>query len=258
MDFWLFALGFSILLNLAMFVPAYIFQTDKLTDISYAVTFFCLAAFGFFLSSKENLHAVVFVLVALWSFRLGGFLFMRIMRTGKDARFDGMRDKPLKFIRFWILQGITVPIILTGAILATNTDKTMLNLLSICGVVVFLAGLALEASADSQKSKFTQKNTGLWIDQGAWRMSRHPNYLGEILVWIGMYLVVVSSLSGVDKLWALTSPVYITVLLLFVSGIPPLEKSADKKWGNNKDYLAYKKKVPVLVPSLKSASRLWK
>jgi steroid 5-alpha reductase family enzyme len=258
MDLWLYALVFSVLLNLAMFVPAYLLQTDKLTDISYAVSFFVLAAFGLFLSEKQALHFIVFFMVALWSVRLGGFLLMRIMRIGKDARFDGMRDKPAKFIKFWVLQGITVPIVMASVLLAMNTDNTKLNLLSIIGILVFLKGLGLEAAADAQKAKFSQKKSGLWIDEGVWRISRHPNYLGEIMVWSGMYLAVVASLSGSNKIWALASPIYIAVLLLFVSGIPLLEKSADKKWGNNKDYQEYKKKVPVLVPSLKSASRLWK
>jgi steroid 5-alpha reductase family enzyme len=134
---------------------------------------------------------------------------------------------------------------------------TKLNALTWTGVAVFLAGLCIEAVADKQKFAFNslKQNKGKWIDTGIWRASRHPNYLGEMLVWWGMFMVVLASLSGVNILWAALSPLYIMSLLLFVSGVPLLEKSADKKWGKDKAYKLYKNEVPVLVPTLESIKR---
>ncbi|NDG30133.1 DUF1295 domain-containing protein, partial [bacterium] len=131
---------------------------------------------------------------------------------------------------------------------------------SILGIVVFVKGLAIEATADMQKFIFNgkPKNKGKWIDEGIWRASRHPNYLGEMMVWIGMYLVVLPSLTGNQWAWALLSPIYIVTLLLFVSGVPLLEKSADKKWGTNPAYKKYKKEVPSVMPTPKSISRALK
>ncbi|NDC94486.1 DUF1295 domain-containing protein, partial [bacterium] len=95
-----------------MFVPAFIYKTDKLTDISYAVTFAVVAIAGFLRSEQMTLHKIVLLLVLMWSLRLGTFLFIRINKMKKDVRFDGMREYFFKFLRFWLLQGATVFVVL--------------------------------------------------------------------------------------------------------------------------------------------------
>lgn len=239
-----------VLFNLAMFVPAFIYKTDKLTDISYGLSFIFLTGFAYVQSATKLPHVILTLLIFWWAVRLGGFLLYRVYKKGKDKRFDGMRENFLKFLRFWVLQGVSVFIILIGVLLYMQVDSPQLNILSFVGIAVFLAGLFIEALADLQKWHFTQdlKNKGKWIDTGLWAKTRHPNYLGEMMVWIGVYLYVLPSLVGNQVLWALASPVYIILLLLFASGIPLLEKSADKKWGADKDYQAYKKRVPKLIP----------
>jgi steroid 5-alpha reductase family enzyme len=241
-----------VLFNLFMFVPAYLYKTDKLTDISYALSFIFLSGFAYIKSSTTGAHILLTLLVFWWALRLGAFLLYRVSKKGKDVRFDGMRENPLKFIRFWLLQGVTVFLVLIGVLLFMEVKSPKVNLLSIFGVIVFLCGLAIEAIADLQKWQFSQniKNKGKWIEIGLWGRSRHPNYLGEMLVWIGIYLYILPSLTGNDWLIALISPAYIIILLMFVSGIPLLEKSADKKWGNEKGYKEYKKRVPKLIPKL--------
>jgi steroid 5-alpha reductase family enzyme len=240
-----------------MFVPAFIFKTDKLTDISYAVTFAVVAIAGFIRSEQTTLHKIILLLVLMWSLRLGTFLFIRINKMKKDARFDGMREYFFKFLRFWLLQGATVFVVLLAVSYAFMQKDPVITWLSILGIVVFVKGLAIEATADMQKFIFNgkPKNKGKWIDEGIWRASRHPNYLGEMMVWIGMYLVVLPSLTGNQWAWALLSPIYIVTLLLFVSGVPLLEKSADKKWGTNPAYKKYKKEVPSVLPTPESISR---
>jgi len=242
----LFSLGF----NLAMFIPAFIYKTDKLTDISYALTFFAVSVFGYLRSGRDIVHTILLVAVVLWSIRLGGFLYKRILRMKKDRRFDEMRDNFFKFMGFWIIQGITVPVVMVSSILVFSSELPSLTVVSYLGLVVFAFGLLIEAFADKQKFDFSgdPKNKDKWIDSGLWSVSRHPNYLGEIMVWSGLYLFGIASLSGPSTWLAAISPLYIAVLILFVSGVPLLEKSADKKWGSDKNYQAYKKRTPVLVP----------
>ncbi len=93
-----------------------------------------------------------------------------------------------------------------------------------------------------------KKNKGTWIDTGIWRYSRHPNYFGEILVWIGLYIYAVPVLALPANLVALISPLLIMCLLLFVSGIPLLEKSANERWVNIPAYQRYKRRTSILVP----------
>ncbi len=237
-------------LNIALFVPAFRYKTDKLTDISYALSFIILTLFALFRSTLKWEHTLLALMIIWWAVRLGGFLLMRVWKKGKDARFDGMRESAVKFFRFWLLQGITVFIVLIGALEFLHISTPRFTIISALGFVMFAAGIVIEAAADLQKCHFSQddKNKGKWIQSGLWGKSRHPNYLGEIMVWSGIYAYILPSLNGMQWLIALISPAYIVLLLLFISGIPILEKSADKKWGGKKDYIAYKKRVPLLFP----------
>lgn len=245
-----FALALGI--NIAMFVPAFIFKTDRFTDISYALSFIILAVMAFFNSTQDGAHAILLLAICAWALRLGGFLLFRIWRIKRDKRFDGMREKFGKFLGFWLLQGVSVFIILVSSLLIFNTPSVELGSFSLLGIAIFAVGLVLEAVADVQKYRFNAdpKNKGKWIASGVWSRSRHPNYLGEMCVWIGLYIFGWQILDVPDKLIALISPVYIVGLLLFVSGVTLLEKAADKRWGKDKKYQDYKKNTPVLLPKI--------
>lgn len=245
-----FALALGI--NIAMFIPAFIFKTDRFTDISYALSFVVLSGIAFTRSSQDLVHIVLLACIWLWAVRLGGFLLFRIWHIKRDKRFDGMREKFGKFLGFWLLQGVSVFVILISSLLVFSADTTKLSAISLVGLCVFATGLVLEAIADVQKYRFNAnpKNKGKWIDIGVWSRSRHPNYLGEMLVWTGLYIFGLPLLSISAAALALISPAFIIILLLFVSGIPLLEKAADKKWGKDKEYQNYKKRTPTLLPKL--------
>jgi steroid 5-alpha reductase family enzyme len=215
--------------------------------MSYGLSFIILAL----LSIKEfSLPKIILLLmITAWGLRLSIFLFIRIKKIDKDKRFDGIRENFLKFFGFWTLQGISVFMIMICSLLFFDSTASF-SLLSIIGFSIWIAGLVIEGIADYQKYTFTgnEENKGKWISSGLWKYSRHPNYFGEILCWLGVYVYSYSSILGIMKLVALVSPVFIAFLLIFVSGIPLLEKKADEKWGENKKYLEYKKKTAVLVP----------
>ena len=108
-----FAIGFNIL----MFIPAFIFRTDKLTDMSYSLTFISLIAYLFIIKPFSFGSLILFLLVLVWALRLGVFLFIRIHAQKKDDRFDNIRTSFFKFLGFWLLQGFTAWIVLIPAIL---------------------------------------------------------------------------------------------------------------------------------------------
>ena len=119
------------------------------------------------------------------------------------------------------------------------------------GVIVWMAGFAIEAVSDAQKNRFRADpaNKGKFINTGLWSRSRHPNYFGEITLWLGVAIIALPVLSGWQWV-AMISPVFVFLLLSRVSGVPMLEEKADKKWGGQEDYEAYKKNTPVLIPKL--------
>lgn len=244
------ALGISVGVNILMFIPAYLFKTDKLTDISYAATFVLVSLYGLAVGGITGPKLVLFTLISLWALRLGSYLLIRIRKMGKDSRFDDMRDKFWSFAKFWLLQGVTVWAVLVPSILSLNNEIVHTPTYMYIGVAVWLFGLVVEAIADLQKYKFINNptNKGRWIESGLWKYSRHPNYFGEILVWVGVYLFTLSSLVGWNALIGLVGPLYIAILIIFVSGIPLLEKSADKRWGDNPEYREYKKRTSQLIP----------
>jgi steroid 5-alpha reductase family enzyme len=246
-------LGVALVINLAMFGLAYKFQTDKLTDISYAITFVVLVVAGLYMHPVDAAKIIAAIMVGLWAFRLGAFLLYRISKTGKDSRFDKIRGDFKKFLQFWVGQGLSVWVILLPVLLLLDSHHTGFTALSILGLLIWAGGLTLEAVADLQKLWFTRDpaNKGKWIDEGVWSYSRHPNYFGEISVWVGTYLFAVSSLDVWQVVVAIVSPLFITSLLLFVSGLPKLEKYADERWGKQKAYQEYKRRTSLLIPAPK-------
>lgn len=258
MDFLLWAFVASMGINVLMFVPAFIFKTDKVTDISYAVTFAFVASVAYFASEQSLAHTLLLFAIIAWSIRLGGFLLIRINKMGKDSRFDDRRDKFWSFLSFWLLQGASVFVVLVASLLLFDVNDPVITWLSWVGLVIFASGLMLEATADIQKFRFKfsgKKKKHEWIDEGVWRMSRHPNYLGEMMVWSGLYLFALPSLAGLAVYGGLVSPLYIIGLLMFVSGVPLLEKYADKKWGDQKAFQQYRAEVPLLIPTPRSIKR---
>ena len=243
-----FAVAFAV--NGVFFAVAAARKTDVVTDLSYSLTFVLLAIVLPLTGAAEPVQLVASLLVLVWAFRLGGYLFRRILRIKVDHRFDGIRDEPLRFARFWLLQAITVAVVMLPVSYLLDRDRPpRLGAWSIAGATVWLVGLLVEAVADSQKAAFKAKeeNRGRFVSTGLWRYSRHPNYFGEMLVWWGLFVYAVPVLHGAAFV-VVAGPLFITFLLLFGSGIPPLERSADERYGSDAAYRDYKRRTSILVP----------
>lgn len=237
----------SIMINIFMFIPAYFWQTDKLTDISYSGTFIILIMVYQMMS--EHSQPLLSVMILLWAVRLGWYLLWRIHLMGHDKRFDGMRSKASSFVKFWLLQGIAVPLIILPVTLCFSSPQGH-HPAQYVGVGVWLLGLVLETTADYQKCAFRMdaRHNNQWMANGLYAYCRFPNYLGEIMVWTGIWMVSAAHLSYFHALVALTSPLFIAFLLLKVSGVPLLEQSYQKRFGNNPKFQNYVTRTPLLIP----------
>jgi steroid 5-alpha reductase family enzyme len=253
MSFILLSLILVVGLQILLFIPAFIFKTDKLTDLSYGFSFIIVAGGAFLLNPILWPKIILLTLISIWGLRLGIYLFIRIHKMKKDKRFDGIRENFGKFLSFWLLQGISVWAISLSSLLFFGLEKVSFNFFSIIGIIAWAFGLGVETIADWQKYKFINNpsNKGQWIEEGLWYYSRHPNYFGEILHWVGIYIFTLSSLKGINIYLALISPLFISVIILFVTGLPKLEKYADNKWGEDLEYQKYKKRTSILVPWFK-------
>ena len=248
-----FCVMMAFVINWIAFIPAFIFQTEKFFDLTGSITYITIAVAGVLLSPARDARTfLVLALVLIWAGRLGTFLFTRILKEGKDGRFDELKPNFLSFLTVWTLQGLWVSLTLAAAlVIITTSAKVPLGAFALVGFTIWLIGFAIEVVADAQKSKWrtNPENKGKFINVGLWSRSRHPNYLGEIIIWIGVAIIALPVLQGWQFL-ALISPVFVTILLTRISGVNMLEERADDKWGGMDDYEEYKKNTPVLIPKL--------
>lgn len=250
------AVGLAFLIQWLVFIPAYIFQTEKFFDLTGSITYIslvgvavCYSRYSVDLDARTILLAA---LVIVWALRLGTFLFNRIRKAGKDDRFDELKPSFIRFLNVWTIQGLWVTFTAAAALVGiTTAERKELDIFAIVGLLVWIFGFALEVIADAQKSRFNAdpSNKGKFIRTGLWSRSRHPNYFGEIVLWIGVAIIAIPVLQGWQWV-AMISPIFVTLLLTRVSGVPLLEKKSDKKWSGQADYEEYKKNTPVLIPRL--------
>ncbi|NNE25850.1 MAG: DUF1295 domain-containing protein [Saprospiraceae bacterium] len=241
--------GVSLGINLFMYLIAYTFQTDKLTDISYSITFIVLATWSFLLSDKSLAAILVLILIYLWAVRLGTYLMVRIKHMGQDERFNDIRTNKLSFLGFWFVQGISVFIISLSFLLHMIEGYSIDKRLLIVGTTISILGWGIEALADYQKFKFKKSHPDQFMSTGLWSRIRHPNYLGEILFWIGIPILQWGNDFSINMI-ALIGPLWICFLLLKFSGIPILEKSWEKKYGEHPSFTEYKTKSYRLIPGI--------
>ncbi|HOU15456.1 MAG TPA: DUF1295 domain-containing protein [Anaerolineae bacterium] len=249
----LFALlvGLIFLIQWLAFIPAYVLQTEKFFDLTGSLTYISVVTLAVFLSDGADARAILLTaMVVIWALRLGSFLFTRVKKAGKDDRFDEIKPSFIRFLNVWTVQALWVTFTMAAALVAiTTTTRKPFDGFAIAGLLIWGFGFTFEVIADLQKSRFraNSENKGKFIQTGLWSRSRHPNYFGEIVLWVGVALIAFPVLQGWQWI-ALISPVFVTLLLTRVSGIPLLEKKADDKWGGQEDYESYKKKTPVLIP----------
>ena len=240
-------------INWLVFIPSNAAQTEKYFDLTGSITYVTVTIVAVWLSGDADARVlIVSAMVIVWALRLGTFLFRRIRKDGRDGRFDELKVNPLRFFAVWTIQGLWVLMTAAAAwAIITTSSRADLGWVGYLGIAIWILGFAIEAISDRQKSAFRKDpaNEGRFISTGLWAWSRHPNYFGEITLWTGIAVMAVPVLSGWQRV-ALISPIWVTIQLTKVSGLPMLERRSDERWGDEPEYQEYKAKTPVLVPRL--------
>jgi len=246
------ALGFII--HWVIFIPSAIFKTEKFYDITGTLAY--LIMIFVCVTSTQTLFfrsKVVALLIFIWALRLGVFLFIRVLNKGEDSRFNEAKNSFSKLFMWFTISGLWVFLTTANAFtLVLNNVDLKGDAYFIIGLLMWIIGFLFEVVSDEQKRRFRKlkDNQDKFITTGLWSISRHPNYFGEILLWIGMAIISFPVLTGWQYA-TLISPIFIVVLLTNMSGINLLEASADKKWGDLEEYQNYKSRTPVLIPFIK-------
>ena len=241
----------ALAVNWLAFIPAAAAQTEKYYDLTGSITYIAMVVTAFVLAPPHDIRALVVAgMVLVWTGRLGIFLFRRISDTGGDSRFDKIKTHPARFLVAWTLQALWGIFTAAAAIaVITTSDPEPIGAFFWMGAGLWLVGFIIEIVADGQKSAFRKDkaNDGEFISSGLWAWSQHPNYFGEIVLWIGITLIALPVLSGWQHL-TLISPLFVYLLLTRISGVRMLEQRADRVWGEEAHYQAYKARTPVLFP----------
>jgi steroid 5-alpha reductase family enzyme len=236
-------------------IPASIGKTERFYDLTGGLTYLAVVGFSLWAGSQSETPSlrelIVSLLVVIWSLRLSFFLYLRIHRTGKDGRFDQLKISPIRFLVPWTLQGLWVFLTMIVVIVINSQADSApaLEIWDYIGLSIWILGFGIETIADNQKTVFNTEpnNQGKWIDSGLWSYSRHPNYLGEIILWTGIAFFGISCFTGLERV-AWISPIFIYILLTKVSGTPILDKRALEKWGDDPEYQKYRDNTPALIP----------
>lgn len=242
----------AFLISWAAFIPAYGFQTEKFYDLTGSIKYLLLIWITYlaaFQINGYNIGSLILTLfISVWTIRLGSFLFMRIHKDGEDKRFRTIKTSWSQFFMTWTLSGMWVSICSMCALTAISSNTGVVtNSIFYIGAFLFVVGLSIEVIADNQKSVFrsVEANKNKFITTGLWAKSRHPNYLGEIVLWFAVAVMSFSSLTGLQYI-TLISPIFTYLLLVHVSGVRMLEARSDIKWADNQEYQEYKRETPVL------------
>ena len=240
----------SFIIHWLLFIPAYVFKTEKFYDLTGTISYISIVLYVL-LSSTDGIinygNIIVSCLIIMWTLRLGTFLYTRIKKAGEDKRFREIKKSFSWFFMAFTISGMWVSICTICALTGISNGIELTGV-TYTGVIIFIIGFALEIISDNQKTNFRkiEYNRDKFITTGLWKYSRHPNYLGEIVLWTGVAIISYSSLE-VYQMFTLVSPIFTYLLLVNVSGINLLEKSGEKKWGHLDSYKSYKENTPRLI-----------
>ena len=245
----LFALlvGLAFLIQWVTFIPAFLRQTEKFFDITGSITYISVTILAVVLSPVVDGRSILLlIVVVIWAARLGTFLFRRVHKAGKDDRFDELKPSFFRFLNVWTLQGLWVTFTLSAALVAiTTANRKSLDIFAVVGFLIWAIGFIFEVVADTQKSRFKAdpKNKGKFIQTGLWSRSRHPNYFGEITLWIGVAIIALPVLQGWQWV-AMISPVFVTILLTRISGGPDARGKGRQEMGRPGRLRGLQRKYP--------------
>lgn len=248
-DLWLSAALLILLYTTFWFAISVGQKRNDVADIAWGLGYVLLCGFLFFTQNKNSAALLVYSLVSIWGLRLSTHLFWRNRKKTEDFRYKKWREEwgrwfyLRSYFQVYLLQGLILLVIATPLFVASRAEAAQWSALTYVGSGLWLTGFYFQAVADFQLLQFKRKHQGeeRIMKSGLWRYSRHPNYFGELLMWWGIFLIVLPLPHG---WWAIISPLSITFLLLFVSGIPMLEK----RYEGHPEFEVYKKRTSVLIP----------
>ena len=248
MNFYLLIAGIVFAYMCMWFAASVKAGRNDIADIAWGLGFVVVAWTSAFISGFSSISLLINILVTVWGVRLAWHIHKRNRKKKEDPRYayvkqSGSNVYLQSFLKVYMFQGILLYIISIPVMAINHIGSYQIGMLEAFGIVVWIVGFYFESVGDSQLAAFIRRpeNKGKLMTTGLWKYSRHPNYFGEVTQWWGIFLIVASIPGG---LLTIIGPVTITILILFVSGIPLLEK----KYAGRPDFEQYKKRTSIFFP----------
>ena len=242
-----------LILNSTFFLHSYIYRTDIFFDLVGSLSFLSIGVISLLLIPNIDANQIlVFFLLLFWSLRLGPFLFIRRLGANNDERLEEFFKSPISLYFLWSMNSLWVFFTsLSMIIIFSSPNENEFGLIQWLGLIVWVTGYVIEVISDSQKTKFNKFNKGKFINIGLWKYIRHPNYLGEIIIWVGIFIISLNYIHSLTSFLSILSPIFVFLLLRFITGVPQLEARGKEKWGHLDEYNSYKEKTGLLFPKFK-------
>tara|TARA_E500000331_G_scaffold175411_1_gene169268 strand:+ start:73 stop:936 length:864 start_codon:yes stop_codon:yes gene_type:complete len=242
-----------LILNSTFFLHSYIYKTDIFFDLVGSLSFLSIGVISLLLIPNIDANQIlVFFLLLFWSLRLGPFLFIRRLGANNDERLEEFFKSPISLYFLWSMNSLWVFFTsLSMIIIFSSPNENEFGLIQWLGLIVWVTGYVIEVISDSQKTKFNKFNKGKFINIGLWKYIRHPNYLGEIIIWVGIFIISLNYIHSLTSFLSILSPIFVFLLLRFITGVPQLEARGKEKWGHLDEYNSYKEKTGLLFPKFK-------
>ena len=247
---FLFIAGVIVGFFILFYALSLVLKDASIVDIAWGLGFILVAVTGALLHELHPILVLQMLIVSAWGLRLSGHIFLRKLKhPGEDFRYAAWRRDWGRtfwwrsYLQVFLLQALFLLVIALPIIVTAERGSEAIGLLALGGAAAWFFGFLFESIADAQLSSFKKDpaNKGKLMTSGLWRFSRHPNYFGEAVQWWGIWLI---ALSVPGTWWTVVSPLTITFLLRFVSGVPMLEK----KYMGREDFEQYKARTHAFIP----------
>lgn len=232
-----------------LFIISIIIKRNDIADIAWGFAFVLVALFQLIHGHIHLLSIIIFSLVCIWGVRLSLHIYLRNHGKPEDFRYKKWRKEWGKnfywrsYLQVYLLQCLFVLILSLPIIVIGSIESSHFTVFAAIGLIMWIMGFYFQAVGDYQLRRFSENkyNVGKFISSGLWKYSRHPNYFGEIVMWWSVFIITLPE----PMTWlGIISPMTITILIRYVSGVPMLEE----KYKDNESYQQYKKKTPMLIP----------
>ena len=233
------------------FIISLLIKRNDIADIAWGMGFVAIVIFLFITQPSTLQSNIVYILTLIWGIRLAIHIGFRTKGKPEDFRYKKWRDEWGKYfvlrsyLQVYLLQGFFMWIISLPIIVVSMAQNQAISPFALAGSIIWLIGFAFESIGDYQLMLFIKhkQNKSDIMQTGLWKYTRHPNYFGEVLVWWGIFIMVLPLEYGI---WTIISPITISFLLLYVSGIPMLEA----KYKDHQAFQDYKKRTSAFFPML--------